>query len=524
MKAHLDQGISVREKVLQGVEVLSNFVSATLGPKGQNVLIQKEGKLPFVTKDGVTVADSMSFEDPFVNAGAQVVKQVSARTNAEAGDGTTTSTVLAHSLLKNAHTHIITGASSPIDIKRGLETCLQSFLEEMDSFSKPISNLTDVEHIATISSNNDKFIGNMVATAVDKVGKGGSITIEESRSLDTVLDLVEGFRFDSGYLATAFVTDDRRKVVKYDNPMFLVTDSKIDSVEQILPALEIAAREGRPFVIVADDVEGQALAALIMNTVRGTMKVSAVKAPGYGSERRAILDDLATSTGARFFRKENGDDIKKISLLDFGSSQSVEIEKNNTTIVDGNGDTDAILNKIEDLKQAAKDAASLSDAEVLVSRAIRLSSGVAIIRVGASSEVEAIEKKHRVEDALEAVRAAQVSGISPGGGVTLLRISERINPKFENKQQEVAQQIFCKALQEPFKKMAKNSGFSHDVLIPKVLESENDFSGFDFYRGEQVDMYDAGIVDPSRVTTCAVRNAVSAVSTLLLTNHAIVEV
>ena len=315
MPTHLDHGISVRDKILHGVEILSNFVATTLGPKGQNVLIQKEGKSPFVTKDGVTVAESISFEDPFVNAGAQVVKQVSARTNAEAGDGTTTSTVLAFSLLKNAHTHIVTGSTSPIDIKRGLDSCLKSFLEEMDNFSKPISTLGEIEHIATISANNDPFIGNMIATAVDRVGKGGSITIEESRSLDTVLDLVEGFRFESGWLASAFVTDERRKVVKYDDPLFLITDSKVERVEEILPALEIAARENRPFVIVADDVEGQALAALIMNTIRGTMKVSAIKAPGYGEERRAILEDLSVSTGARFFKKENGDDIKKVSLF-----------------------------------------------------------------------------------------------------------------------------------------------------------------------------------------------------------------
>tara|TARA_B100000427_G_C15518304_1_gene599178 strand:- start:2322 stop:3890 length:1569 start_codon:yes stop_codon:yes gene_type:complete len=520
MTTQLSHGPDLRNKVLDGVNILADYVATTLGPKGQNVLIHQKDRRPFITKDGVTVAQNISFEDPHVNAGAEVVKQVSSMTNAEAGDGTTTSTVLARSLLKQANKYISSG-TSPIEVKRGLDLCLRHAAEEIEQMASPISSAEDVLHIATISANNDESIGELVATAVDKVGKNGTVTIESARSLETSLDLVEGFRFNSGYAAAAFVTDERREVCHYENPMFLVTDSKIDQVKQILPSLEIASREGRPFIIIADEVDGQALAALIMNTMRGSMKVAAIKAPGYGEERRAIMSDLATSTGARFFQQSMGDNLNDVSLIDFGQAASVEITKNSTTIVDGEGDYEKIEETIEKIKEQIQHTEDLHDAGRLQDRVTRLSSGVAIIRVGASSEVEMIEKKHRIEDALEAVRSAQQEGIVPGGGTTLLRIAQSITPNFPTEEQAVALPIFRRALEAPFRTMASNAGLSPDVLT-WILNDTAGFEGYDFSTGKRVDLLEKGIIDPAKVTRCALKNAVSVAGTLLLTNHSIV--
>ena len=520
MTTQLSHGTELRNKVLDGVNTLADYVATTLGPKGQNVLIHQKGRRPFVTKDGVTVAQNVNFEDPHMNAGAEVVKQVSAMTNSEAGDGTTTSTVLAREILNQANKHIASG-TSPIEIKRGLEQCLEQATKIIEEMSQPISSADDVRHIATISANNDEIIGNLVATAVDKVGKNGTVTIEEARSLDTSLDLVEGFRFDSGYAATAFVTDDRRAVCRYESPMFLITDSKISQVNQVLPSLEIAAREGRPFVIVADEVEGQALAALIMNTMRGSMKVAAVKAPRYGEERRAIMNDLAISTGAKFFQQSMGHSITDVSLTDFGKAASVEITKNTTTVVDGEGDYEKVDETIEKIKTEIQQTDDIHEAGRLQDRITRLSSGVAIIRVGASSEVEMIEKKHRIEDALEAVRSAQQEGIVPGGGMTLLRVSKSVSPNFLTEEQGVALSIFRKALESPFKTMSCNAGLSADVAL---LQTQNldDWSGINFSTGKVTNLKDSGVLDPAKVTRCALKNAVSVAGTLLLTNHSIV--
>ena len=521
MTTQLSHGPELRNKVLEGVNTLADYVATTLGPKGQNVLIQQKGKRPFVTKDGVTVAHHVNFEDPHVNAGAEVVKQVSAMTNAEAGDGTTTSTVLAREILNQANKHISSG-TSPIEIKRGLELCLQEATEVIKEISSPISSADDIKHIATISANNDQVIGNLVATAVDKVGKNGTVTIEEARSLETSLDLVEGFRFDSGYAATAFVTDDRRAVCRYEDPIFLITDEKVSQVNQILPALEIAARENRPFVIVAEEVEGQALAALIMNTMRGSMKVAAVKAPRYGEERRAIMSDLAISTGAKFFQQSLGHNLTEVSLTDFGKAASVEITKNTTTVVDGEGDYEKVDETIEKIKVEIQQTEDIHEASRLQERVTRLSSGVAIIRVGASSEVELIEKKHRIEDALEAVRSAQQEGIVPGGGMTLLRVSNTITPNFPTGEQGAALSIFRKALEAPFRTMSLNAGLSPEVSILKV-ENVGTWDGINFSCGKVADLKVAGVLDPAKVTRCALKNAVSVAGTLLLTNHSIVE-
>lgn len=520
MTTQLSHGTELRNKVLDGVNTLADYVATTLGPKGQNVLIHQKDRNPFVTKDGVTVAQNVSFEDPHMNAGAEVVKQVSAMTNAEAGDGTTTSTVLAREILVQANKHIASG-TPPIEIKRGLEQCLNEAFQVISDIAQPISSAEDVKHIATISANNDETIGTLVATAVDKVGKNGSITIEEARSLETSLDLVEGFRFDSGYTATAFITDDRRGVCRYESPMFLITDTKVDQVNQILPALEIAARESRPFVIVAEEVEGQALAALIMNTMRGSMKVAAVKAPRYGEERRAIMNDLAVATGAKFFQQSKGDNLAEVSLVDFGKAATVEITKNTTTVVDGEGDYEKVDETIERIKVDIQQTDDIHEAGRLQERVTRLSSGVAIIRVGASSEVEMIEKKHRIEDALEAVRSAQQEGIVPGGGMTLLRVSSAITPNFTTEEQSAAFSIFKRALEAPFRTMAINAGLSPDVIRMKVEDAEG-FEGINFSTGNRENLKKVGILDPAKVTRCALKNAVSVAGTLLLTNHSIV--
>ena len=520
MDTHLQAGSELRSKVLEGVNILTDYVAATLGPKGQNVIIRQKDRRPFVTKDGVTVAQNVFLEDPHANAGAEIVKQVSAMTNAEAGDGTTTSTILAREILSQANRHISTG-TSPVEIKRGLEKCLDQTTALIEELSRPISSSEDVKHIASISANNDNVIGDLISTAVDKVGKNGTITITEARSMETTLDLVEGFRFSSGYAATAFVTDERRNACFFESPIFLITDSRIEQVNQILPALEIAARESRPLVIVAEEVEGQALAALIMNTVRGSMKVVAVKAPRYGEERIAIMSDLAVSTGAKFFRQSAGDRLADVSLSDFGQSASVEITKNTTTVVDGEGNTDEIENTISQVKRQIKETDDPHESERLQDRISRLSSGVAIIRVGASSEVEMIEKKHRIEDALEAVRSAQQEGVVPGGGMTLLTLADRVAPNFDNLDQSVALPIFKSALKAPFRTMAANAGLSPDTMQWVVADCEP-FEGIDFSTGTKENLVQKGIIDPAKVTRCALKNAVSVAGTLLLTNHSIV--
>lgn len=522
MTTQLNHGTELRNKVLEGVNTLADYVAATLGPKGQNVLIHQKNKRPFITKDGVTVAQNISFEDPHQNAGAEVVKQVSSTTNIEAGDGTTTSTVLAREFLVQAN-RVISAGTSPIELKRGLELCLQQAFQEISKITSPISSAENVKHIATISANNDETIGNLVATAVDKVGKDGTVTIEEARSLETSLDLVEGFRFDSGYAATAFITDERRSACRYENPMFLITDTKVDQVNQILPALEIAARENRPFIIVAEEVEGQALAALIMNTIRGSMKVAAVKAPRYGEERRAIMSDLSVATGAKFFQHSRGDNITEISLTDFGKAASVEITKNTTTVVDGEGDYEEIDREIEKIKVEIQHTEDMHEAGRLQDRITRLSSGVAIIRVGASSEVEMIEKKHRIEDALEAVRSAQQEGVVPGGGMTLLRVSNNIAPNFPNEEQASALSVFRRGLQAPFITMSKNAGLSPELAMMQVNNGNGDpWEGINFANGQKTNLKQLGVLDPAKVTRCALKNAISVAGTLLLTNHSIV--
>ena len=522
MSKKYDSGDSLHQKIIEGVDTLADNVASTLGPRGRNVIIHAKGKRPFITKDGVTVAKFIGFDDEFMNVGAQIVKQAAAKTSVDAGDGTTTSTVLARAIFKSAMRHVSAGAS-PIEIKRGMDKAVTVVVEALKESSRPIRSEEDVAHIATISANGDVEIGNLIALAVDRVGKDGSITIEEARSIETGLDLMEGFRMDSGNVASAFITDERRGTINYENPMFLIASEKIEAVEQILPALEIAARENRPFVIIADDIAGQALAALIMNSMRGTMKVAAIKAPRYGEERRGIMSDLAIATGGHYFQKSRGDDLKNVELTHFGTAKSVELGKGLTTIVSGNGNMDEVENRIEALKTEIEVTDSLPDAERLQERITRLASGVAVIKVGAATEIEMIEKKHRIEDALEAVRSAQLEGVIPGGGLALLRIAEKIKVKTDTEEQAIGVSIVKEALDAPTRQMAINCGMSEDITLNSILMAKDNI-GINFSTGELADMYDIGVIDPVKVTRCALINAVSVAGTLLTTNYAIIEV
>jgi|TARA_R100000455_G_C6273379_1_gene130958 chaperonin GroEL len=523
MSRAYDDNQSLQQKIITGANVLADNVASTLGPRGRNVLLQEKGKNPFITKDGVTVAAFVSLDDPFENAGAQIIRQAAIETNNGAGDGTTTSTVLARSILTEAQKFIASGVS-PIELQRGIEASVKQVVLNLKDMAIPINSLEDVEHIATISANNDASIGKLIAMAFDRVGHDGSITIEESNSIDTSLDITEGFSFNSGYCASAFVTDDRRAVMHHDDPMILVTDYRITSVDQILPVLETAAREGRPLIIVSEDIEGQALAALIMNAMRGTMKVAAIKAPGYGEERRNTLSDLALSVGATFVSKESGKKLQDTKMIDFGTSKFVESSKNSTIFVGGNANVEVIESKIDSLKAIMEDTDSLDACRMIQNRITRLASGVAVIRVGGATEVEMTEKKHRIEDALEAVKAAQDEGVVPGGGTALLRACQKMVIATEDGHHEQINGavIVKNACYAPIRQMAENAGLSPDIIVQEVLDSDTNM-GWNFRSNQLTDLTSDGVIDPVKVTRTALQNAASCAGTLITTNYGIVQ-
>ena len=522
-KCKFESRAELNAKVLKGVNTLADNVAATLGPKGRNVILHEKGKEPFITKDGVTVSAFVHCDDEFENAGAQILKQATSQTNTMAGDGTTTATVLARAIITKAQKYITAGAS-PTEIKRGIDAATTTLVSHLRAMATHIETLDDVENIATISANNDRVTGKLIATAVDKAGKDGSITIEESRTIDTSLDLIEGFRVEAGYAASAFVTDERRGAVYYESPLLLVTDNRIDTVDQILPALEIVSRDGRPLIIVAEEIEGQALAALIMNTVRGSLKIAAVKAPFYGDRRRHLLADLALSTGAEFITRDSTVRLSEIKLEHFGQCRSVDIVKGGTTFIGGKGDFEAIDKRIELLKQELMATDDLRECDKIQERITKIASGVAVIRVGAPTEVEMIEKKHRIEDALEAVKSAQEEGIVPGGGVALLRAALALDEvTVENEDQGYGVAIVRAAATAPLRQMAINCGLSPDLIEAQITKaSEN--CGYNFRDFSLVDMLEAGIIDPVKVTRIAFQNAASAAGTLITTSHAIIEV
>ena len=521
MTRDYDNTQTLQQKIMKGVNILADNVASTLGPKGRNVLLQEKGKTPFITKDGVTVAHFVELEDPFENAGVQIIKQAAIETNNTAGDGTTTSTVLARAILREAQKYVASGVS-PYDLQRGIELATKEITEKLSELAQPVRSTDEITHIAAISANNDESIGKLVALAVDRVGQDGSITIEESRSLETSLDVTEGFRLAAGYCANAFITDERRATMHYDDPLLLVTDYKIDAVEQILPLLEMIAREARPLVVIAEDIEGQALAAMIMNAMRGTLKVAAIKAPQYGEERRNILSDLAVSTGAAFITREGGKKLRDVKMVDLGSAKVIESNKYSTTVVGGKCDFELVERRIETLKNLIRDTESLKECGKIQERIVRLASGVAVIRVGGTTEVEMTEKKHRIEDALEAVRSAQEEGIVVGGGCALLRVSSTLVVGTMNREVALGAGIVQAACTEPIRQMALNAGESPDLIINKIMEADEQ-KGWDFKSGRLTDMFDDGIIDPVKVTRVALQNAASCAGTLITTNYGIIQ-
>ena len=521
MHREYDDGSSLHKKIIEGVDILADNVASTLGPKGRNVLLREKGKPPFITKDGVTVSRFVKLEDPFMDAAAQVIKEASENTNTHAGDGTTTATVLSRAILKNAHKHLIND-SSVVEIKRGIDKAAEAICTKLDDLASPVQTKDDIEHIAIISANNDAAIGTLISNAVESVGKDGSISIEEAGSLETSLELKEGFNFPGGYAAGAFINDGRRGTVIYEDSYVLVADAKLDRVDDILPVLEQVAREGKPLVIVATEVEGQALAALIMNTVRGTMKVAAVKISRYGAERRNIMSDLCLATGASYITKNAGLKLQDVKLEHLGTCSKIEISKHNTTIVDGARNHEEVEKRLETLKAELEQAKSLPECERIQERITRLAAGVAIIKVGAATQVEMIEKKHRVEDALEAVKAAQLDGIVPGGGVAFLRVLKDLEVNVDNQDQAIGAQCVADAIREPIRQMAKNAGLSPDI-IESVVQNLEGNQGFDFGKETECDMIESGIIDPVKVTKVALKNAASAAGTLIMTGYSILE-
>ncbi len=518
-----ENGKLLQEKLLTGVEKLADLVGSTIGPGGMTVIMQQSGKRPRLTKDGVSVANFVDLEDPFENLGAQIVKQAANRTVHEVGDGTSTSIVLAYRMLKESQKFLSSGVS-PTQMSRGMNVACQDIINFINDNSRPVTCLEDIENIATISSNNDIIIGKLITRAVDLAGKNGAIVIEASNSSETELDLTEGFVMEAGYSSPQFITDDIRKVAKHDNCLVFITDWKLEFVEPLLPVLELAAREKKPLIIVADDIEGQLLAALIMNSIRNSMKIVAVKAPYYGEERRNILSDLAIATGGKFFTRDSGEDFSQFTLKDFGRCKGVEIGKNQTAIIGGKGSAKEVEERTNALNSLIKETNDLEECSKIQERITRLGSGVVTIRIGGSSEVEVIEKKDRVEDALEAVRAAQSSGTIAGGGSELLKASRRLTaPSSLNDEQKIGYQIVIKSLSAPFEKICENSDIQWQTLSEKVIKSKDGF-GLDIKTQKVVDLYLSGIVDPAAVTKAAVKNSISVVSTLITTNNAIIEV
>ena len=516
-----DDGRSLHDRLLAGVNKLADNVGSTLGPKGRNVILRDGKGTVIITKDGATVAKCVDLEDPIENVGAQIIKQVSEETNNSAGDGTTTSTVLARAMLVETQKYLAAGVS-PVEIKRGMDKAVEEIVRLVKEQARSVQSSEDIERVAIISANGDKGIGTLISKAVDQAGHDGAIQVMDAKSMETSLEVVEGFRFDSGYFAKAFVTDEKRNAVKFDNPMFFVTDYPVNTIQDFKPVLELAYRAGRPFVLVTEECEGEPLATMIMNYMRQTIKCCAVKAPSYGEERRGVLSDLALSVGATFYSRESGKKMEDVRLEDFGSAKSIEVLKNFTTIVGGEGDWEEIDKRMEGLREEIKQTEDLLDCERLQRRITRLASGVAIIKIGGTTEIEATEKRHRIEDALEAVKSAQEMGIVLGGGITLAACSD-IDVEVENEEQVIGVNVVKKALEEPIRQMAFNAGISPDITIDAVKTAGDSF-GWDFSLGEITDFEEAGIFDPAKVTITALVNANSAVSTLITSGHAIVEV
>lgn len=516
--------IEARDGLKRGVDALANAVKVTLGPKGRNVIISKSFGAPQVTKDGVSVAKEIELENELENMGAQMVKEVASKTNDLAGDGTTTATVLAQAIVKEGLKNVAAGAN-PMDLKRGIDKAVESITENLDKQSKKVGNSSEmIKQVASISANNDDTIGELIAKAFDKVGKEGVITVEEAKGTDTYVDVVEGMQFDRGYLSPYFVTDSDKMIADLENPYILLFDKKISNLQEILPILEPVAQSGRPLLIVAEDVEGQALATLVVNKLRGGLKIAAVKAPGFGDRRKAMLEDIAILTGGTVISEERGFSLENADLSMLGTAESVMIDKDNTTIVNGSGKSSDIKARVNQIKAQIETTTSDYDKEKLQERLAKLAGGVAVLYVGAASEVEMKEKKDRVDDALHATRAAVEEGIVAGGGVALVRAKKDLEKlTTDNLDETTGVQIVNRAIESPLRTIVENAGGEGSVVINKVLEGKKDF-GFDAKTETYVDMLKAGIIDPKKVTRIALENAASVAGMILTTECALVDI
>ncbi len=509
-----------RAALLRGVNIMASAVKATMGPKGRNVVIDKKFGSPTITKDGVTVAKEIELKDNFEDMGAQMLKEVASKTSDIAGDGTTTATVLAQAIVREGLKNVTAGAN-PMGLKRGIDAAVDAVVEELKRMSKSTKDKKEIAQVATIASNNDKTIGNLIAEAMEKVGKDGVITVEESKSAETVLDVVEGMQFDRGYLSPYFVTDAERMECVLEDAIILIHEKKISVMKDMLPLLEQVARSGKPFLVIAEDVEGEALATLVVNKLRGTLHCCAVKAPGFGDRRKAMLEDIATLTGGKAITEDLGIKLENIKLEDLGKAKKVVVDKDNTTIVEGAGKTAAIEGRIKQIRAQIEETTSDYDREKLQERLAKLAGGVAVIKVGAATETAMKEKKARVEDALNATRAAVEEGIVPGGGVALLRASGTIDALKLEGDEKVGAQIVRRALEEPIRNIVENAGLEGSVIVEKVKAEKVATRGFDAETLEFVDMIQAGIIDPTKVERVALQNAAS-VASLLLTTEALV--
>ncbi len=511
---------SARASILTGVNALANAVKVTLGPKGRNVIIEKSFGSPVITKDGVTVAKEIELEDKFANMGAQMVKEVASKTSDVAGDGTTTATILAQAIYTEGSKLVAAGVN-PMAIKRGIDKAVDSVVDNLKSISKPTKDQKEIAQVGTISANNDPTIGNIIAEAMDKVGKEGVITVEESKSMDTYLDVVEGMQFDRGYLSPYFVTDPEKMECILEDPYILVHEKKISNMKDLLPILEQIAKMGRPLVIIAEDVDGEALATLVVNKLRGTLQACAVKAPGFGDRRKAMLEDIAILTGGTMIAEDLGIKLENISLNDLGTAKRVVVDKDTTTIVDGGGSKDKIEGRVKQIRAQIEETTSDYDREKLQERLAKLIGGVAVIHVGAATETEMKEKKARVEDALNATRAAVEEGIVPGGGTALIRCLHVLDGiKVEDEDEDHGINIIRRAIEEPLRQIAYNAGHEGSIVVEKVKGMKQN-EGFNAASGSFEDLMEAGIIDPTKVTRSALQNAAS-VSGLLLTTEAMV--
>jgi chaperonin GroEL len=512
-------GAQAREKMLKGVNVLADAVKVTLGPKGRNVVLEKSFGAPTVTKDGVTVAKEMQLEDKFENMGAQMVKEVASKTSDVAGDGTTTATVLAQAIYSEGQ-KLVAAGTNPMALKRGLDKGVAAVVEALKKMSKPIKSKSEIVQVGSISANNDEMVGKLISEAMDKVGKEGVITVEEAKSMETTLEVVEGMQFDRGYVSPYFITDPEKMAVHLEDPYLLIYEKKISSMKDMVPILEAVAQSGKPLLILAEDVEGEALAALIVNKLRGTLKAAAVKAPGFGDRRKAMLEDIAALTGGQVISEELGIKLENVTLSDLGRCKNIRIDKDNTTIIDGAGKKADIEGRIKQIRAQIEETTSDYDREKLQERLAKLIGGVAVIHIGAATETEMKEKKARVEDALNATRAAVEEGVVPGGGVALLRCIEVLNQVKAPGEEKIGIGLLKRALREPLQNIARNAGFEGSVVVNAVLEGKEAY-GFNAETGNYEDLMKAGVIDPTKVVRFGIQNAAS-VAGLMLTTEAMI--